>query len=119
VKRDGGILQHGIKRSKLRAVRTSCGTCHRRCLETDARSVNPCRDLNLGEGSRIITDGHERIGRSGTEGRTPAEERLKWLSGSVKKGKKPEKAEVTPRCTCDDLIARIGKPGEKSRRYTP
>jgi len=93
VKRDGGILQHGIREIEI-ACRADKIVGH---VTVDVSKLTlgqsiHVSDLNLGEGIRIITDGHELIASVlAPKAEAPAEETAEVAEPEViKKGKKPE-----------------------------
>lgn len=94
VKRDGGILQHGIRSIEIacRADKIMGHVTIDVSKLTVGQSIH-VSDLNLGEGVRIITDGHELIASvlapkeevaAATDATAVAEPEV------IKKGKKPE-----------------------------
>ncbi|HMK44373.1 MAG TPA: 50S ribosomal protein L25 [Dissulfurispiraceae bacterium] len=95
VKRDGGMLQHGIREIEIACLPDKI-TGH---IKVDVapllvgQSIH-VSDLNPGEGIRILTDGHEMIAsviavREEVAAEAPAETAEPEV---LKKGKKPEEA---------------------------
>ncbi len=93
VKRDGGILQHGIREIEI-ACRADKIVGH---VSVDVsklilgQSIH-VSDLNLGEGIRILTDGHELIASVLAPKAEAATEEVAAVAEPevIKKGKKPE-----------------------------
>jgi large subunit ribosomal protein L25 len=93
VKRDGGILQHGIREIEI-ACRADKILGH---ISVDVSQLGVgqsihVNDLKLGEGVRILTDGHELIASVlAPQAETVVEETPEVIEPEViKKGKKPE-----------------------------
>lgn len=93
VKRDGGILQHGIREIEIACLADKIvGHVTVDVSKLTVGQSIHVSDLNLGEGIRIITDGHELIASVlAPKAEAVTEETAEVAEPEViKKGKKPE-----------------------------
>lgn len=92
VKRDGGILQHGIREIEIACVADKIvGHVTVDVAKLTIGQSIHVSDLNLGEGVRIITDGHELIASVlAPKEEVAAEATAAAEPEVIKKGKKPE-----------------------------